>query len=209
MTNAIQIAAFAIAAKRTALASTLVSSISNTGINRSARKNIAQSPSTAQGYVRRSQRRPTRGAEPRIRAVTVRAATPDDAHAIERVRTDTWRAAYRGLMPDEVLERLGYDGTRRRESMQRMPADRFALVAEHDGEVVGFVNGGASRDGDPADSGEVYAIYVLPSHQGHGHGAALLRAAAREIVARGWRGMMLWVLRDNGPSRVFYERMGG
>jgi hypothetical protein len=36
-----------------------------------------------------------------------------------------------------------------------------------------------------------------------------MRAGARELVARGWRGMLVWVLRENAPSRLFYERMGG
>jgi len=141
--------------------------------------------------------------------VSVRLATPDDADAIERVRTDTWRAAYRGLMPDQVLDRLGYDGTQRREFMSRTRPDRFELVAEHSREVIGFVNAGRSRDQDAAYPGEIYAIYVLPSHQGHGHGAQLMGFAARELLARGWHAMIIWVLRDNHPSRRFYERMGG
>ena len=141
--------------------------------------------------------------------MTVRLATPDDADAIERVRTDTWRAAYRGLMPDAVLDRLGYDGARRRQQMAATGADQFALVAEHDLEVVGFAYGGPSRVEDAAHPGEIYAIYVLPSHQGHRHGSALMRIGARELLARGWRGMLIWVLRENLPSRTFYERMGG
>jgi len=141
--------------------------------------------------------------------MTVRTATPDDADAIERVRTDTWRAAYRGLLPDLVLDRLGYDGRRRRLGMAAMGADRFALVAEHDGEVVGFCYGGPARVSDDAHPGEIYAVYVLPAHQGHGHGSALMRAGARELLARGWRGMVIWVLRENRPSREFYEQMGG
>lgn len=141
--------------------------------------------------------------------MTVRGATPDDAAAIERIRTDTWRAAYRRLLPDAVLDGLSYDGSARRRRMERLPQGVFVLVAEHDRGVVGFVNGGPSRVEDPRYPGEVYAIYVLPSHQGHGHGAALLRAAAKECASRGWRGMLLWVLRDNTPSRRFYERMGG
>ena len=141
--------------------------------------------------------------------MTVRIATPDDADAIERVRTDTWRATYRGHMPDAVLDGLTYDGTRRREYMRTMNADQFVLVAEHDGDVVGFANGGPSRITDPAHPGEIYAIYVLPAHQGHGHGSALMREGARELVARGWKGMLVWVLRENASSRDFYERMGG
>lgn len=141
--------------------------------------------------------------------MTVRLATPDDADAIERVRTDTWRATYRGLMPDGVLDALGYDGTARRRHMSAMPPERFVLVAAHDGDIVGFVNGGRARADDADYPGEIYAIYVLPPHQGHGHGSALLRRGARELAARGWRGMLIWVLRDNHPARRFYERMGG
>src|SRR5256885_12397897 len=151
-------------------------SSSSTGTRRSARKSVAQSLSTC-------------GASLGFAAMTVRAATPDDADAIERIRTDTWRHTYRGFMPDEVLDRLGYDGTRRRERMRYMPADEFVLVAEHDGDVVGFVNGGPSRSGDVAYPGEIYAIYALPGHHGHGHGSALMRAGARELLARGWRAM--------------------
>ena len=141
--------------------------------------------------------------------MTVRRATPDDADAIERVRTDTWRAAYRGHMPDAVLDGLGYDGAARRRYMAEMPADRFAFVATHDGAVVGFCLGGPSRTPDPAWPGEIYAIYVLPTHQGHGHGSALLRAGFRECVGHGWNGVVVWVLRENAPAREFYERMGG
>lgn len=141
--------------------------------------------------------------------MSVRRATPDDADDIERVRTDTWRATYRGHMPDTVLDGLGYDGSARQRYMATMLADRFALVAEHDGAVVGFCLGGPSRVEDATHPGEVYAIYVLPAHQGHGHGAALLRAGFAECLGRGWRGVLVWVLRENRPSRLFYERMGG
>ena len=138
----------------------------------------------------------------------VRHAVVDDAEAIERVRTDTWRAAYRGLMPDALLDGLGYDATRRRAIMGALPPHQFALVAEVDGTVVGFCLGGRSRTTDPF-GGEVYAIYVLPEQQGHGVGRALLQAGAKELVDRGFPAMIVWVLRENAPSRRFYERMGG
>src|SRR6185503_8604839 len=71
--------------------------------------------------------------QPRIRAVIVRRARAEDADSIERVRTDTWRDAYRGLMPDSLLERLGYDSTRRRALMAALPPHQFVLVAESEG----------------------------------------------------------------------------
>jgi ribosomal protein S18 acetylase RimI-like enzyme len=139
----------------------------------------------------------------------VRRAVVDDAHAIERVRTDTWRVAYRGLVPDSLLDGLGYDATRRRALMSALPSHQFALVAEDDRAVVGFCVGGRARPPDERFGGEVYAIYVLPEHQGRGAGRALLQAAAKELVDRGHVSMIIWVLRENAPSRRFYERMGG
>jgi len=133
----------------------------------------------------------------------------DDAAAIERVRTDTWRDAYRGLMPDSLLEGLDYDATRRRAVMSVLPQEQFVLVAEDDGAVVGFCIGGPSRSPEERFRGEVYAIYVLPQHHGRGLGRAMLRAAAKELIDRGFPSMIIWVLRGNAPSRLFYERMGG
>jgi ribosomal protein S18 acetylase RimI-like enzyme len=133
----------------------------------------------------------------------------NDADAIERVRTDTWRDAYRGVVPDKVLDRLAYDATRRRAYMSALPADQFVLVAEGDGAVVGFCVGGRSRTPDDPFAGEVYAIYVLPEQHGRGIGRALLQRAAQELLDRGLASMLIWVLRENAPSRRFYERMGG
>jgi len=133
----------------------------------------------------------------------------DDADAIERVRTDTWRDAYRGLLPDSLLDGLGYDATRRRALVAALPPHQFVLVAEEDGTVVGFCIGGRSRSSDDRFAGEVYAIYVLPEHHGRGIGRALLVAAAKELADRGFGSMIIWVLRENAPSRRFYERMGG
>jgi len=147
--------------------------------------------------------------QPKIRAVRVRRAVVDDADAIERVRTDTWRDAYRGLMPDSLLDTLGYDATRRRAQISALPPHQFALVAEEAGEVIGFCLGGRSRTPEDQFGGEVYAIYVLPDHHGRGIGRSLLQAAAKELADCGFRSMIIWVLRENAPSRRFYERMGG
>jgi ribosomal protein S18 acetylase RimI-like enzyme len=139
----------------------------------------------------------------------VRRAVVDDASAIERIRTDTWRDAYRGLMPDSVLDGLGYDATRRRTLMAAQPSHQFVLVAEEADEAIGFCIGGRSRTSDQRFLGEVYAIYVLPEHHRLGIGRALLQAGAKELLDRGFPSMIIWVLRENAPSRRFYERMGG
>jgi GNAT superfamily N-acetyltransferase len=139
----------------------------------------------------------------------IRRAREDDAAGVERVRTETWRSAYRGLLPDQLIDGLQVNVTRRRERLRSPPPAQLDFVAEEDAEVVGYAFAGPERTGDAAYRGEVYAIYVLPSHQGKGFGRALIRESARELAARGLTSLLIWVLRENAPGRAFYERLGG
>jgi GNAT superfamily N-acetyltransferase len=143
--------------------------------------------------------------------VLIRRGTPDDAPAIAKVRVDTWRSAYRGLLPDALLDGLdttSITATWRR-GLETVDPTRVAFVAELASAVVGFATGGRARSAIPGYPGEVYALYVLDAHQGTGIGRALLRAAARELVARGLQPIVIWTLFDNPASRGFYEALGG
>ena len=141
---------------------------------------------------------------------SVRPATPHDAQAIASVHVATWRHAYAGLLPDDLLADL--DAGQWAERWRGRLAERepvpglFALVFESGGRVRGFVSGGPDRDGRPG--GEVYAIYVDPDFQGRGAGRRLMGAAVRGLAEAGFTEASLWVLARNRPSRAFYESQG-
>ncbi len=141
----------------------------------------------------------------------LRTARISDAAGIARVQVETWRAAYRNLMPDAVLDGLSVERStlRWQGNLASLPPENYCFVAEVSGEVAGFAAGGPDRDQDADYSGELYAIYVLPQYQGRGLGKALLRAAAGWLVQHGHRRMLLWVLKDNAPARAFYAAQGG
>jgi GNAT superfamily N-acetyltransferase len=87
---------------------------------------------------------------------------------------------------------------------------RFVLVADDESdELIGFAAAGPERSGDPKYRGELYALYVLTSHQRRGLGRALVRAVAGRLAAGGTESMLLWVLEANVPARRFYETLGG
>jgi GNAT superfamily N-acetyltransferase len=130
----------------------------------------------------------------------IRQGTRDDAQGVARVQVRTWQAAYAGLLPSDGLSRMSVD--RAAEQWQAHPP----LVAEQDGEIMGFVSMGASRD-DDAD-GELFAIYVEPGRWGTGVGRALIDAAEARLRERGYRDVILWVLEDNSRARLFYEAAG-
>jgi GNAT superfamily N-acetyltransferase len=140
-----------------------------------------------------------------------RRAQVSDASAIARVSVDTWRSAYRGIVPEQYLASLSYDdrAERLRSSLADPDAETCCYVAENDGgAVVGFAWGGPRRVGDERYTGELYAIYVLAERQRAGAGRALMRAVAEDLQRRGMRSMLVWVLAAN-PSRRFYEALGG
>lgn len=151
-------------------------------------------------------------------AARIRPATVADADGIARVHVDTWRDAYAGIIPDEVLAALDVDARAQRLRELLAGPDPFTThVATRAGEVVGFVTFGPYRRQTPgADPrtdldprvGEILAIYVHPAHQGAGVGRALMDAAVTELTGRGMTEVRLWVLAENGPSRRFYERYG-
>ena len=141
----------------------------------------------------------------------IRPAVVADSEAIARVRVDAWKAAYRGLMPDAVLDGLNVDTEtgRVRENLAALPPERYFFVGLLEGAgVAGFATGGPCRDADPEYSGELYALYVHPGSQRAGLGRALLAAAAAWLRQQGHKKMLVWVLRDNHPARRFYEAAG-
>ena len=138
----------------------------------------------------------------------VRPAVLQDAHAIAAVHVATWRDAYAGLLPDDLLDGLNVDDRAEtwRGRLAALPAGVFVFVFELDADVLGFVSGGPQRDGGTA--GEVYAIYVDPCFQGRGAGRQLLRAAVDRLTTAGFTEARLWVLAGNHPARGFYQSQG-
>jgi len=140
----------------------------------------------------------------------IREAELTDAGRIARVHVDTWRSAYRGIVPDARLDRLSYERAAdiARQMIGNGLSTSFILVAEADDEIVGFASAGPVRDTEAAETGELYAIYIVHSHQRRGIGHLLVKAVVRRLLAQGMRSLLVWVLRDN-PARGFYARLGG
>jgi ribosomal protein S18 acetylase RimI-like enzyme len=144
------------------------------------------------------------------RGILIREATPGDTPGIARVKVDTWRDAYAGIVPEERLAALSYEEVEERwlEGISDPRPGAFYHVVEEEGQVVAFAAGGPERSGRKEYEGELYALYVLPEHQRQGIGRLLMRATAERLLADGVESMLLWVLAEN-PARAFYESLGG
>lgn len=145
-------------------------------------------------------------------SVVIRLAWPSDAAAIALIHRVTWRLAYRGVLPDDYLAQMRHAVLveRWRQMIGGHGARDTVWVAERDGEVVGFAQGGPSSapDLEPGFAGEVYMLYVHPAHQGRGLGRLLLDRALADLQTRGLWWVVIGVLEANAPARAFYERVG-
>jgi GNAT superfamily N-acetyltransferase len=143
----------------------------------------------------------------------VRRASRQDARAIAEVHVRAWRSAYRGLVPDQLLDALSIEERERAwtEVLGGTGGSSFTLVAVvGDGRVVGFCTASTpSRDEDASEStAEVMATYVDPEHWRAGVGGSLLQSTLAELRRTRFRDATLWVFADNGPARAFYREFG-
>lgn len=142
--------------------------------------------------------------------VVLRLPAAGDVQGLARVHVEGWRAAYRGLLPDSLLDRLSVE--RRTEQWGGFLAETDegdVVVADADGDVVGFAWVGPARDDDAdASTGELLAIYLLAEHWDAGIGKALHDAGVERLRARGFARATLWVLDGNERAQAFYERQG-
>ncbi|WP_374443470.1 N-acetyltransferase family protein [Stella sp.] len=142
-------------------------------------------------------------------ALALRPATPADAAMIAAIHVRSWRAVYRGILPDAYLDDAA--DAERLDHWSRMldrpdPSLLVLLLTGADG-VLGFVAGRMPAD-DGYDS-YIDNLHVDPARRGGGLGRRLLGAAAEAFLARGARNLFLWLFDGNAPAGRFYARLGG
>ena len=161
--------------------------------------------------------------------VVIRSASAADAAQVAAVQRESWFAAYAGIIAAGIIDRATApdDGARMRQTFRTRPWQRM-IVAVAAGRpdpvspgIVGYASFGpetdvlgapwphplttAGRDGSVA---ELYALYVRPAWWSTGTGSALMEQVLAGAAGGGCRSITLWVLRDNGRARRFYERAG-
>lgn len=128
----------------------------------------------------------------------------DDFAAAAQVYADSWKHAYRGLMPQRYLDKLnpaGWIGV-----LKADPAS--SLIALEEDRIVGTAYVTFARDEERVGFGEIVSLYLLPQAMGKGYGRRLWQAAVEHCRQQGLGGVCLWVLAANEPARRFYEHMG-
>jgi len=137
----------------------------------------------------------------------IRIGTKADVTGLVVVQAETWRFAYRGIIPGTALEQY----LSRRGSdwwvawMRRRPAS--VLVLEFDGALAGY----ARLGGRPpfVEMAQIFELYLGPAYHGAGLGRRLFQAALKTASKDGRYTTIVTALTDNQAADRFYQAMGG
>ena len=130
--------------------------------------------------------------------VVVRPVTETDADSLGRVHAACWHESYDHILSKAALSQLHPERLAqmwRRFSVQG-PGYRH-VVAELDGEIVGFVGVGPGREQGHETSTELYFLYVSPYYRRQGVGSALMATADADYM---------WIWEGLKKTRKYYEK---
>jgi GNAT superfamily N-acetyltransferase len=140
--------------------------------------------------------------------VSVRPARAEDAERVAAVQLSTWRTAYDGLLPAEVLDTpLVQVAALWLGAVERppTPAHRLLVALERD-ELVGFA--ALQPEEDDPGAGELASLLVEPRWGRRGHGSRLLAAAVDTWRLDGVERALAWVWDRDVASRRFLTAAG-
>jgi RimJ/RimL family protein N-acetyltransferase len=138
----------------------------------------------------------------------IRYANTNDAKALGEIHSKSWYHAYKGIVPDKILENLSSQKMQKRFEGAINKSEENAIIFKNN-KPVGFIYIGKCRDEDkPNTCGEVWGIYLHPDYWNMGIGTKLINWGLNELKNRNFNQITLWVLEENTNARKFYEKIG-
>jgi len=139
----------------------------------------------------------------------IRRADVNDARILGEIHSQSWKVAYKGIVPDSVLDNINADKRQKYfEKALSEKGEEDTLIFKDD-KAVGFMCIGKCRDEDKDDTyGEIWGMYLLPEYWNQGIGTYLINYGLNELKSRNYKKVTLWVLEENINARKFYEKIG-
>lgn len=142
-----------------------------------------------------------------MRDIEIRIAQPENARQLALIQTESWKAAFGGILTVETLRRctdLSYC-TKMLDGVLKSRCGIFYL-ALLDGKPCGTLFW--REDSASSDAAEIVALHSLRESWGSGVGRALMERTLTDIAASGKHRAFLWVFLKNHRACRFYEKCG-
>ncbi|WP_026562098.1 GNAT family N-acetyltransferase [Bacillus sp. J37] len=132
----------------------------------------------------------------------IRRMNEGDIEQVQLVAKSSWQSTYKGIIPDHIQESFVNTAYSYEMLMQRLTETLF-LVAEQEGNIIGFANFTPLKDEKKVELG---AIYLYKEYQGNGIGTELLKTGLEELQCL--KKMYVNVEKDNQSAVNFYKSKG-
>ena len=144
-------------------------------------------------------------------SIEIRKVLVEEAREYAICHATCWRAAYKGIIPDEYLNNMLSDMDQvveiRKQSISEASGDEYCCITL-DGKMIGKLGYSKCRDEDKIDAGEIHAIYLYPDYWDKGYGRQIMEYTLDKLKAMGFGEVVIWVLEENMRARMFYEKFG-
>ena len=131
---------------------------------------------------------------------------------VAKILVDSWKIAYKDIIDKTFLQNLSLE-EKIEKLKQEYKVREYTIARNKDtNEVVGVTRFGKrldELDRFTEYDGEIYALYVKPGLLRKKIGSKLLLYAKESLKEQGNHKMIIWCLKENEPSRKFYESMRG
>jgi len=138
----------------------------------------------------------------------IRKAKVSDSYYIAKIKVESWKITYKGIVSDEYLSNLSIEKEAEKRTKKFKNSPPF-YVYEEDNFIKGFLwCGQVIEDNNMLDENifEIFAIYVNPGDKYKGIGTKLINFAKSEAKKQNFTKVYLWCLKDNLSGRKFYEK---
>jgi len=131
--------------------------------------------------------------------VKIRKAVVTDVTDIVTINIKTWKIAYKGIVPQALLDSLSIN--------DKIPrwTKRINNLKENKNEI--FVAEISNINGKEL-IGYSHAIYVLPKYWKQGIGTLLFNSVIKFFLSMKFKSMVIWALKENSAGN-FYKKLGG
>ena len=140
--------------------------------------------------------------------IIIRKAIIEDAYERAVCHVSSWRSAYKGIVPDEVLDNLSVEELSEKFKSRLENKDILFYFAIYDSKIIGHFNFCKSRDEDKPNAGEIWGFYLTEKFWGKGCGRQMMDYTIDVLKNMGYNEVILWVLEENNRARRFYEKCG-
>ena len=146
-----------------------------------------------------------------MKDLIIRFAKDYDVEDMAEIHAIGKKVAYSGIIDNNYLDRSVNDLDYRNEQMWKRYDSRNSIVAELNGDIVGFAQWvfGNESSGLGYAMSELCSLYIHPEYKGNGIGTALINRVKQLCSAAGCKNLQLYCLEQNTRSINFYKKHGG